>query len=194
MGRVLSLPISALLFTAACAHPQADDLYGQLGRTAPAPAAPQVASAAPAAKSCQRDWQCGDGFLCLKDQCVAITAELEACKSARVHFDFDQDSVHPDEYATMQRMARCLKADHKMHLDVDGNTDERGTLEYNLALGDKRARAVAHYLRDLGVSEKQIGTVTYGKDRPLCGDHDESCWKENRRAGLVANRSGARSP
>jgi peptidoglycan-associated lipoprotein len=75
-----------------------------------------------------------------------------------------------------------------MHIMIDGNTDERGTVEYNLALGDKRARAVAEYLKDLGVSDPQLATVTYGKDRPLCEGHDESCWHQNRRADLIAKR------
>jgi peptidoglycan-associated lipoprotein len=186
-----SIPLT-LLFVAACAHPAPDELFGKLQSAAPAKIESPLVSAGP--KACQRDWQCGDGSLCIEGRCVAITAGLEACKSGRVHFDFDQDAVHPNEYSALQRMARCLKADHKMHIDIDGNTDERGTLEYNLALGDKRARAVAGYLRDLGVSDKQIGTVTYGKDRPLCSEHDEACWKENRRAGLVANRFTSRSP
>lgn len=170
-----------------CAHPQSiTDIYGSPQAKAAAPQA--VDKVASKSSSCQHDWECGDGFLCLKNQCTAITAGLEECKSGRVHFDFNATTLHPDEYPVLQRIARCLKADHKMHIRIDGNTDERGTLEYNLALGDERARTVAKYLSDLGVSAQQVATVTYGKDQPLCNEHTESCWHENRRAGLLSSR------
>lgn len=178
---------AALIFAAACAHAPLDSIDGGPDKLAQKTKTDDTALKN-GKKSCQRDWECGDGALCLDGQCVAITENTELCKSGRVHFDFDETTLHPDEYAALQRIARCLKADHKMHLTIDGNTDERGTLEYNLALGDKRARVVAKYLHDLGASDAQIGTVTYGKDRPLCPEHDEDCWRENRRAGLMAKR------
>jgi peptidoglycan-associated lipoprotein len=68
---------------------------------------------------------------------------------------------------------------------IEGNTDERGTDEWNLALGDKRASAVETYLEQLGVSAAQLKTVTYGKERPLCSEHNERCWAKNRRAALT---------
>lgn len=84
----------------------------------------------------------------------------------------------------MQRMARCLKADHALHVTIEGNADERGTQEYNLALGDQRANAVARYLELLGVSAAQLRTVSFGKEQPLCMEHEEGCWAQNRRAAI----------
>jgi peptidoglycan-associated lipoprotein len=69
---------------------------------------------------------------------------------------------------------------------IQGNADERGTEEYNMALGDRRATTVAHYLESLGASAAQLKTVSYGKENPLCTEHDEECWAKNRRAELKA--------
>ena len=77
-----------------------------------------------------------------------------------------------------------MKADHALHVTIEGNADERGTEDWNLALGDKRATAVEDNLRQLGVSAAQLKTVSYGKDRPLCSQHNEECWAKNRRAAL----------
>jgi peptidoglycan-associated lipoprotein len=86
-------------------------------------------------------------------------------------------------------MARCLKGDHDLHVTIEGNADERGTEEWNIALGDKRATAVAEYLEHLGVSQAQLKTVSYGKERPLCEQHNEDCWSKNRRAALKPQRA-----
>jgi peptidoglycan-associated lipoprotein len=80
-----------------------------------------------------------------------------------------------------------------LHIAISGNADERGTEEYNMALGDHRAHAVADYLRSLGASDPQLQTVSYGKERPLCGEHDEACWAQNRRAELMAQNSSTKS-
>lgn len=187
------LPLVLSVF--ACAHSQRDDIIGSppTATAMPAPAEPTAATGAggePAARtsSCQRDWECGEGSLCVDGRCALVSDRLDACQQSVVHFDFDRAELHSDETPVLERIARCLKADRKMHVLVDGNADERGTLEYNLALGDKRARVVAKYLKNLGVSDAQIATVTYGEGRPVCMDHDEACWYQNRRAGLVAKR------
>jgi peptidoglycan-associated lipoprotein len=69
---------------------------------------------------------------------------------------------------------------------IQGNADERGTEEYNMALGDRRARAVAKYLESLGASSAQLATVSFGKENPECNEHDEACWSRNRKAALKA--------
>ena len=111
----------------------------------------------------------------------------------RVHFAFNRSDIDAADRDGLERAARCLKADHALHIAIDGNADERGTEEYNMALGDRRAHAVADYLRSLGASEQQLQTVSYGKENPLCSEHDEACWAQNRRADLMAqNRARAR--
>lgn len=190
--RVHPWPIALILLACACAHPQKAPETVPSGITAP-PAAPPPArkamarpgaTAAIQVRSCNADQDCGPRQLCLHAQCVDITPELAECSSIRVHFDFNDSQLHPDERARMQRMARCLKADHALHVTIEGNADERGTQEYNLALGDQRANAVAHYLELLGVSAAQLRTVSFGKEQPLCMEHEEGCWAQNRRAAI----------
>lgn len=155
----------------------------------PAGAASSASSAAalPAADSsvCRGDISCPEGHLCIDGRCTLIHPGQGECALARVHFDFNDSMIKPDEATTLQRMARCLKADHRMRVEIRGNADERGTEEYNLALGDRRAQTVATYLTNLGVSSAQLSTVSFGKLRPLCTEHTEACWQENRRAGLA---------
>jgi peptidoglycan-associated lipoprotein len=154
----------------------------------PAPATPPAARSTPSAtaspRSCASDADCGDRQLCIRSQCVEISPDLAECSTVRVHFDFNDSNLHPDDSTKLVRMARCLKADHDLHVAIEGNADERGTEEWNIALGDKRATAVAQYLEHLGVSNAQLKTVSYGKERPLCDQHNEECWSKNRRAAL----------
>jgi peptidoglycan-associated lipoprotein len=137
-----------------------------------------------AERTCSSDIDCGERQLCIRSKCVDITSGLPECSAARIHFDFNQADIHPDETTKLQRMGRCLKADHALHVTIEGNADERGTEDWNLALGDKRATAVENYLEQLGVSAAQLKTVSYGKDRPLCTQHNEECWAKNRQAAL----------
>ena len=156
----------------------------------PQPAAPSVAepapqaTATPASKSCNNDLECGDKQLCIRNQCVDISANLAECTAVRVHFDLDQSEVHTDDKAGLDRMARCLRADHAMHVTIEGNADERGTEEYNLTLGQRRAQAVDKYLTTQSVSDNQLKMISYGKENPICREHDEACWAQNQRAAV----------
>ncbi len=150
----------------ACAHQQVDDYYGSRGNLPT-----QSANAAAAANSPRAE--------------AAGAGESAACQKARVHFDRDDTLLHPDDYPVLQKLAQCLQADPARIVRIDGNADERGTTDYNLALGDRRARSVAGYLKLLGVRSDQLATVSFGKEKPLCAEHDESCWQQNRRAGLT---------
>ena len=167
----------------ACSHqpPKAKTVASPQG-IPPARVAENVPSST--ARACSSDIDCGDRQLCIRSQCVDITAGLPECSTVRIHFDLDQADIHPEETAKLQRMGRCLKADHALHVTIEGNADERGTEEWNLALGDKRATAVENYLERLGVSVAQLKTVSYGELRPLCSQHNEECWAKNRRAAL----------
>lgn len=151
---------------------------------APAPAVVPQATATPAAKSCTSDLQCGDKQLCIRSQCVDITADLAECSAIRVHFDLDGAELHADDRTNLDRMARCLRADHALRVTIEGNADERGTEEYNLTLGQRRALAVDKYLLTAGVSDAQLKTISYGKENPICREHDEACWEKNRRAAV----------
>lgn len=105
------------------------------------------------------------------------------------YFDYDKHTLRPDAEATLQRDAQTLADIVKQYpdfkLNVEGHCDERGSEEYNLALGDARAKQAKDYLAGLGVPSGQLRTISYGKDRPVCADHDEACWQRNRRAHLT---------
>lgn len=150
----------------------------------PAPSHAAASTFPTTERTCSSDIDCAERQLCIRSKCVDISPGLPECSTARIHFDFNLADIHPDETAKLQRMGRCLKADHALHVTIEGNADERGTEDWNLALGDKRATAVENYLEQLGVSKAQLKTVSYGKDRPLCTQHNEECWAKNRRAAL----------
>jgi len=103
----------------------------------------------------------------------------------RVHFAFDSSAIDQEARAIIEAQAGHLKANPKIKVTIVGNCDERGTLKYNLALGKRRAVAVKQMMRSLGVAAPRIKIVSYGKTKPLCSEHMESCWSQNRRAEMV---------
>jgi peptidoglycan-associated lipoprotein len=102
-----------------------------------------------------------------------------------IYFDFDSYSVKSEYQATLQAHANYLKANKDRKIRIEGNTDERGTTEYNLALGQRRSEAVRKSLTLLGVSDSQIEAVSFGKEKPKADGSNEAAWKENRRADIA---------
>ena len=166
-----------------CAHAKPEETKAP-PPTEPVAAAKSDAPAPAAVASCSADTQCRDGQLCIRGSCVDISIGLAECQMFRVHFSFNAYDVDPDARNDLARMARCLRADQALHLNIEGNADERGTEEYNLQLGSKRASSVEKYLIALGVSQAQLKTVSYGENKPLCTEQDEACWAKNRRASV----------
>ena len=115
---------------------------------------------------------------------VAVTEERPS-RFDDVRFDFDKSEVREDGRKTCQVVADYLRKNPKAKLQIEGHCDERGTAEYNLALGERRAAAVMTYLVSLGVSKGALSTVSFGKERPLDTGHDEGAWAKNRRAHFV---------
>ncbi len=107
-----------------------------------------------------------------------------------VYFDLDSYSVRPDGAAVLQQQASLLNANPEVMVRVEGHADERGTREYNIALGDRRANAVKETLVSYGIDRNRISTISYGKDQPICGESTESCWSQNRRATTAISASG----
>jgi len=102
-----------------------------------------------------------------------------------IHFDFDKYDVRPVDEAVLKENAAFLKSNPKMKVQVEGHCDERGTVEYNLALGERRANNTKKYLVLLGIPSDRISTISYGKERPLDKGHHEEAWARNRRAHIV---------
>lgn len=105
----------------------------------------------------------------------------------RVFFDFDKSDLKPDARATIERWADWLKQYPDVTVTIEGHCDERGTREYNLGLGERRANSAFNYLVALGVNPDRVGTISYGKERPVCISSNEACWSQNRRGVLVVN-------
>lgn len=107
-----------------------------------------------------------------------------------VHFAYDKYDIQDQDRDILQRQAAWLQKYPQVHVTVEGHCDERGTREYNLALGARRANAVKDYLVSLGVPSSRVDTISYGKERPMCTESNESCWAQNRR-GVTTITSGA---
>jgi peptidoglycan-associated lipoprotein len=140
---------------------------------APSPAPPVAAAppappppAAPPARPAPREF--------------AATSELRT-----IHFDFDKSDIRPGDAAILDANARWLAANPKHVVMIEGHCDERGTNEYNLALGERRARATMSYLVARGVQASRLTTISYGEERPLCTEKNERCWSRNRRAQFL---------
>lgn len=102
-----------------------------------------------------------------------------------VYFGFDSSNLDSDVKETLKANAEFLKTNASVDVQVEGHCDERGGRQYNLALGERRAKAVRDFLVALGVDSKRISTISYGSERPKAEGHDESAWSQNRRANFV---------
>lgn len=120
----------------------------------------------------------------------AAAAAAREALTQPIHFDFDQSEVLDSERSLVDRKAAVLRANPQVRLRVDGNADERGSDEYNVALGMRRAMAAKRLLADRGIDESRIETMSSGEERPVCAGHDESCWAQNRRAEFSITSGG----
>jgi peptidoglycan-associated lipoprotein len=114
-----------------------------------------------------------------------INPQTGAALTRVFYFDYDKATLQPESLAILELHAAFLKASPDRRVTIDGFTDERGTREYNLALGERRADAVATFLVSQGVRRSQIDVVSYGEERPADPGHSEAAWAKNRRAELV---------
>jgi peptidoglycan-associated lipoprotein len=148
----------------------------------PRPAPPPPPVKAEPKPECAADADCGSGKGCQAGKCVSTIDPACADASAFVvRFGFDQSTVTSEGAATLKALAACLAKAPARRVQIDGHCDDRGTTQYNLALGKKRAEAVKKYLGDLGAAGT-IDTNTFGKEQPLCREANEACWSRNRRA------------
>jgi peptidoglycan-associated lipoprotein len=119
---------------------------------------------------------------------AAAAAAKEASEFADIHFVFDRSELRPDDQEILRMHASWLKAHPEYVVRIEGNCDERGTVEYNLALGERRAVSAMNYLVHLGVDKSTITTISYGKERPFDPGHNEKAWAKNRRDHFVVAR------
>ena len=98
-----------------------------------------------------------------------------------IYFDFDKSNIRPGDAKILDASAAYLKSNSNLLVLVEGHTDDRGTAEYNIALGERRAKAAVNYLVAQGIDASRFTTVSYGKERPVCSEQNEACWAKNRR-------------
>ena len=157
---------AALTLVAAC---ESAPEGGAAGAGAGTSAAPAAAPAAPAAR---RPGSREDFLASVKD---------------RVFFDYDKSDIRRDQAASLDAQAAWLQRYPNVTLTVEGHCDERGTREYNLALGERRAAAVKRYLVSKGIAANRVATISYGKERPVAVGSNEAAWSQNRRGVSVVN-------
>ena len=174
---VLALSVAALV-AVGCAKKQTVKSEGTQG--APGASAPGAGSGAPVSEAPVAQMPAAPTVA----PGVAVTEETKSMFDD-VRFDFDKSEVREDGRNTCRVVADYLKRNPRAKLLIEGHCDERGTAEYNLALGERRATAVMTYLVSLGVSQAGISTVSFGKEKPLDPGHDEEAWAKNRRAHFV---------
>ena len=114
--------------------------------------------------------------------------ELFAQNVKDVYFDYDSEAIRADQQASIQADAQFLNAHPNMPFMVEGHCDERGSTEYNLALGQRRANAVKEYLISLGIPATNLSTTSWGKEKQFCTEQTESCWQQNRRGHFTLNK------
>ncbi len=119
----------------------------------------------------------------VKEENIGGAAAESALKDA--FFDFDKADIRPDARTALTADAEFLKAHPEVKVTIEGYCDQRGSEEYNLGLGDRRATSAKNFLADLGVTNDRVSTISFGKDRPFCKEMNEDCWQQNRRAHLV---------
>jgi peptidoglycan-associated lipoprotein len=100
---------------------------------------------------------------------------------ADIHFDYNDYTVRSEDGEALHSNADWLQKNPARHVQIEGHCDERGSEEYNIALGAKRAQAAKEYLQTLGIAGDRMSTISYGKELPLCTEHTEDCWEQNRR-------------
>jgi peptidoglycan-associated lipoprotein len=165
---VLLLVISGLLFTVGCQK----KTVTQAKAPAPAPApgqapAPQQPAPSPAPMAPSDT----SGMVMQED----------------IFFEFDKSTLTPAAQDNLMKKAAWLRAKANVTATIEGHCDERGTNEYNLALGDRRADSAKAFLVDLGIAASRLTTISYGEERPLCSQKNEECWAKNRRGHFVIN-------
>lgn len=174
------LSLLAVTFLISCGQPANPPPPKWTAENSNPSAAPASAAAKPAPPKPEVD----------KDSSLEALRRGEAAGSGPlkdISFNFDSANLSETARATLKANAEWLKANPSARVQIEGHCDERGTAEYNMALGAKRAQAAMDYLSTLGVAANRLSTISYGEEIPVCKEHNEDCWAKNRRARFVTS-------
>jgi len=186
-----SLLVCALVALAACGGKKPPEQPAP----APAPATPAVDSTAIKARMRQDSINAAEARARAAADAAAraaaqLQAQLTAEVSAMIHFDYDKADIKPEDQANLDRKAAILMANPGLRIQIAGNCDNRGSVEYNLALGNRRAAAAQRYLTNKGVAASQITIVSYGEERPVNPADNDAAWAENRNDQFTPTAGG----
>ncbi|MDE3153116.1 MAG: peptidoglycan-associated lipoprotein Pal [Gemmatimonadota bacterium] len=131
-----------------------------------------------------------DSIAAAERERAAEAARLKAALEMKIYFDFDKSDLRDDAKSTLDQKIPIMQANPDVRIRIEGNTDERGSDEYNQALGMRRAEQARRYLIDKGIDQKRIDVISNGEEKPVCTDHEESCWSQNRRDEFVIVAGG----
>lgn len=173
LARKSVAPVALALIVAACSH-------------APPQTTPQPVSQASTAESAaptraETPRRGGDGAVLAGEARDRELAAARAALGQAIYFDFDSASIRQDQRTALEAKVPVLAGNGSVRIRVEGNTDERGSAEYNIALGMRRATQAKRFLTDRGIDAGRIEVVSYGEERPACTTTDEGCWQQNRR-------------
>ena len=182
----LTFIIPGLLFTASCAKKavKEDTMAAQ---QAEEEAAMKAREAAERAKQEEMERQKALEEQKLKDEAMMKKEAMEAFMNEDIHFDFDSSTLTPDAQEILKQKAQWLRDNPEKTATIEGHCDDRGTNEYNLALGDRRATSAKAFLVDLGIPASRLTTISYGEERPIDPGQNEEAWAKNRRCHFTIN-------
>lgn len=200
IGSTMTVAVMALFLTGCPKRPDVVETVprpsaqqGEVGRPAPPPkvTAPEekspteVAVQTPEARSTAETGGVPEAKIAEAEVRPDASAAVQATELKDIHFDFDESAIRDDSKKLLNENAEWFRKHPSAKVTIEGHCDERGSSEYNLALGERRARATRDYLVAAGVAANRVSTISFGKERPFVTGHDESAWKWNRRAHFV---------
>jgi peptidoglycan-associated lipoprotein len=153
----------------------------------PAPVVPQATPAAPAPSAGTVQRPAAPSTAVAPPSAPAFASKTAMPGKRSIYFDFDRVEIKPEFRAVIEENAKYLRENPSVRIRIEGNCDERGSREYNVALGQRRAEAVMKTLALLGVAESRMEAISYGEEKPRAAGHDETSWAENRRGDVVLN-------
>ena len=129
----------------------------------------------------------GEEVVVVEEEVVVAYKAPGVVMQEDIYFNFDKATLTPSAQDNLLRKAEWLRENSDVTVTIEGHCDARGTNEYNLALGDRRAESAKAFLVDLGIAASRVTTISYGEERPVCTQQDEECWAKNRRDNFVVN-------
>ena len=178
-GYLLAAVLFGLSFMTACSK----NLMPPEGLDATAPVSSQMSSSSdPKGGAGDSKGAAGRGFNITEEHEARTLPFKDTGSLQDIHFNFDRYDLDDDSRSTLRENAAYLKANSSAVIEIQGHCDERGTNNYNVALGERRAHSTKMYLVSQGVSASRVHTISYGEERPFCFDSNAACWQKNRRA------------